>query len=200
MRVYDTSTAEPDLEFDGLITSAGDATAPCEVLIWLPRRPEDDAKVEITLRRDAHSVDLRGLVRIRSAEHVERRGLRFEADDIFVRGGTSNFLRSSTARLTLTHINRFRIEYFEVKDKHANAQQTQDDANSVGLAYFQMVLSSLSYGGQHAIPTVHYLGHRNLKFEDVPKSLCFRSPVEVHAFELQRHWAWRSLDKGRAPC
>lgn len=198
MRVHDTPTSDPDLEFDALITTADGATVPCDVLMWLPHRPEDDAEVEITLRQDAHSTDLRSLVRLRSAEHVEKKGLRVEVDDILVRGGTSNSLRSSATRLTLSHLGRLRIERLIVKGKQIDAQPIQDGADSGALSYFQLVISSLSYGGQHATPTAHYLGHRNLEFQGAPKSLCFHLPNQVHVFELQRHWMWKSLDQGNS--
>ncbi|WP_157571965.1 hypothetical protein [Hydrogenophaga taeniospiralis] len=171
------------------MTTDGGVAAPCEVLIWLPRRPEDDAKVEITLRRNAQSVDLRGLVRLRSAEHVEKMGLRFEADDVFVRVGTSNSLRPGAARLALAHIGRFRITH---------TQSAGEGANPDALEGFRLVISSLSYGGQRATPSSHYLGHRNLTFHGEPKSLRFCLPEGVHAFELQRHWTWRSLDNGNS--
>lgn len=189
MRFHYTPASEPDLEFDALMTPGGGATVPCEVLIWLPRRPEDDAKVEITLRRNAQSVDLQGLARIRSAEHVEKMGLRFEADDVFVRVGTSNSLRPSAARLALAHIGCFRI---------TRTQSAREGANSDVLEGFRLVVSSLSYGGQRATPSSDHLGQRNLVFHGEPKSLRFSLPEGVHAFELQRHWEWRSLDKGNS--
>ena len=35
-------------------------------------------------------------------------------------------------------------------------------------------------------------------FHGEPKSLRFCLPQGVHAFELQRHWAWRSFDNGNS--
>ena len=148
MGFHETLASEPDLEFDACMTADGGVTAPCEVLIWLPLRPEDDAKVEITLRRNAQSIDLRGLVCLRSAEHVEKMGLRFEADDVFVRVGTSNSLRPGAARLALAHIGCFRITH---------TQSSGQGANPDALEGFRLIVSSLSYGGQRATPSSHYL-------------------------------------------
>lgn len=194
----DAPTSEPDFEFDALITTAGDATVPCDVLMWLPHRPEDDAKIEITLRQDAQSVDLRGVARLHSAEHVEKQGLRVEVDDLVVKGGTSNSLRSNAARLTLGHIGRLRIERLTIKGKQTNTHPTQDGADYIAQPYFQLMISSLSYGSQHVKSTDDCLGHRNLEFQGAPKSLRFHSSNEAHVFELQRRWRWKSLDKGNS--
>lgn len=191
-------SGDPDLEFDAFITNNGDATVACEVLIWLPHRLEDDAKVEVTLRQAAHTIDLTGLVHISSAEHVETQGLRVKMDDVFVRSGTSSFLRPNSTRLALGHIGRLRIQDLIDKGKRTDAQPAPDGTNIAALSYFKLVVSSLKYGDQHATSKTSYSGQRSLEFKAPPKSLRFPSQNEDYLFELRRHWTWKSLDNGNS--
>lgn len=176
------TTKDAHLKFDGYVQATDGPRIPCDVQLWLPKGPNEDAAISVFLNGDAEAVMGRGGVRITSNEGVEAQGLKFVADDVLIRSSKAQpGFRRGGSQLTITHVGKWVIHHV----------RTYADAPQDALEYFKVSLSALKYGAQRSSPTVTYLGERRVKTQGAAKKLRFvATPEAATTWELQKHWEW----------
>jgi hypothetical protein len=178
------TTKDTHFKFDGYVQAPQGPRVPCDVQLWLPKGPSEDAAISVFLNGDAEAVMGRGGVRITSNERVEAQGLRFVAEDVLIRSSKAQpGFRQGGSQLTITHVGKWVIHHV----------RTRPDAPEDALEYFKVSLSALKYGAQPSSPTVTYLGERKVKTHGPANRLRFVStPKAATTWELQKHWEWES--------
>jgi hypothetical protein len=178
------TTKDADLKFDGYVQAPQGARVPCDVQLWLPKGPNEDAAISVFLNGDAEAVMGQGGVRITSNERVEAQGLKFLAEDVLIRSSKAQpGFRQGGSQLTITHVGKWVI----------HRVRTRPDASEDALEYFKVSLSALQYGAQPSSSTASYLGERKIKTLGAAKKLQFVAAAgRALTWELQKHWDWES--------
>lgn len=177
-----TSAEEADIQFDGYVLARSGARAPCDVQIWLPRSPAEDAAISVFMDGPPGLAMGQGEVRITSNEQVESLGLRFAANQVLVRSGRAQpGFRKGGVHLTIAHIGGWVIQQLR---RAAESAEGAVDGVTVSL-------SPLRYGAQPSTVTVSYLGTRQVEQLRPARRLRFMiSPGTVLTWELEQHWRW----------
>ncbi len=178
---------DADLKFDGYVQATSGPRVPCDVQIWLPTGPAEDASISVFLNGDAEAVMGHGGVQITSKEHVERQGLKFLAEDVLIGASKAQpGFRDGGAQLTITHVGRWVIH------RVRKSAECADDH----VEYVSVSLSALRYGAQRSAETVGYTGTREIRTFGQPKKLLFFGAAGASiTWELQKHWTWKSQKK-----
>lgn len=184
----DSKTTEPQYKFDGYVLTSDGQRFACDIQIWLPSGPDQDAYIAVFTNGTAGTAVAHGDISLISSEAVERLGLKFSAEDVFVSRTRSQMgFRGGGAELTVSHVGSWVIE-------HVNARSRAEDEPM--LEAVAVSLSPLAYGARPAAESVGYEGDREIKFFEPAKALRFASAAgDTFTWTLEQHWTWKSPSK-----
>lgn len=183
----------PDYELDAYLQDAHGRKLLCDVKIWLPTHPSEDARIEaVAMGVEADSVISSGpLISIVTDKDVEAQGLRFEAKDVFIRRASSLLVRRKAGgtKLLITHIGRLVIESRPV----GSPSSPSSDAPK----FVQFVLSEISYAIPQPLVEVDYRGNRTVHSITPTVLRIFQKNGAVFEFEFDRDWSWGKESRSR---
>lgn len=184
----DNKTTEPQYKFDGYVLTPDGQRFACDIQIWLPSGPDQDASIAVFTNGIAGAGVAHGGISLISSEAVEGLGLKFSAEDVFVSNTRSQMgYRGGGAELTVSHVGNWVIE-------HVNARFRAEDEPL--LQAVAVSLSPLAYGARSAGECVSYEGGREIKFFEPAKSLRFASAAgDAFTWTVEQHWTWKSPGK-----
>ena len=184
---------EPDYEFDAYLQDTHGRKLLCDVKIWLPTHPSEDARIEaVAMGVEADSVIFSGpLISIVTDKDVEAQGLRFEAKDVFIRRASSLLVRRKAGgtKLLITHIGRLVIE--------SRPAGSPSSPSSDAPKLVQFVLSDISYAIPQPLVEVDYRGNRTVHSITPTVLRIFQKNGAIFEFEFDRDWSWRKESRSR---
>lgn len=176
----------PDLEVDAYLAHGMENKILCDVRIWFPQLPSDDARIEVVaIGVDADTAHPEGLAQLKSVEASEDALCRFEAHEVLVRQSSYRGHRlAGGTRLTIGHVGRLIERSLPMSEKVGPQIRN----------HVQFTLSDLDYAIRAENSTVKYTGDRRVFKEDPRLLRVLEGDVSVE-FSLEQHWAWRKNEK-----
>jgi hypothetical protein len=176
----------PDLEIDAYLAHGREKKILCDVRVWYPKLPSDDARIEVVaIGVDADTAHPEDLTHLKSVEASDDALPRFEAREVLVRQSSYRGQRlAGGTRLTIGHIGRLIERMLPMSEKVGPQIRN----------HVQFTLSDLDYGLRTEGSTVKYTGDRRVFKKDPRLLRVLEDDVSVE-FSLERHWTWQKDGK-----
>jgi hypothetical protein len=177
---------KPDHEFDAYLYNEGRQGPLCDVRLWIPNQPSDNARIEVLVPGVVIG-SLKGSAGSSLVSSPEAGGLRIEAQQLLIRSANSQYGRKAGGtRLNIVHIGRLLIT--RIWNQRVSSRPTSATDAS-------FLLSELEY----AVPRHGYASNSlgewtNQHPAPVPCLVAYQRDGRKHRFLLDRHWTW-STDK-----
>lgn len=177
----------PDFKLDAYLEKQGQRGPLCDVLVWLPKQPDDNGRMEV--RAFELSTDNNVCGAGFSLVNDEESGFHFEVSDIHIRSSTTQLgRRVGGSTLELAHVGRLSIRQ-NLRGEACSKLQSVDSA--------EFRLSQLHYAIQTKIWRMDFKGNRGFGKAASPRRLQMQHSSGVTlVFELDRHWNWVDRDDG----